>query len=191
MKMQSYNLVLGSQSPRRKELLEAAGFSFRVEVRSIDEIFDPKMDVYQVAEYLAVQKTLPFEDSLQEDELLLTADSVVILDGEIFGKPNGVEGAKAMLKALSGKKHTVVTGVALKNKDRLISFSDQAQVYMDSLSDEEIDYYIEKCQPFDKAGSYGIQEWIGYCKINKIEGTFANIKGLPVNKVYHQLLKHF
>ena len=191
MKMQSYNLVLGSQSPRRKELLEAAGFSFRVEVRSIDEIFDPKMDVYQVAEYLAVQKTLPFEDSLQEDEILLTADSVVILDGEIFGKPNGVEGAKAMLKALSGKKHTVVTGVALKNKDRLISFSDQAQVYMDSLSDEEIDYYIEKCQPFDKAGSYGIQEWIGYCKINKIEGTFANIKGLPVNKVYHQLLKHF
>ena len=187
MKIQSYNLVLGSQSPRRKELLEEAGFKFRVEVRSIDEIFDPKMDVYKVAEYLAVQKTLPFDGSLKDDEILLTADSVVILDRAIFGKPNGVEGAKVMLGALSGKMHTVVTGVALKNKDKLISFSDHAQVYMDSLSDEEIDYYIHECQPFDKAGSYGIQEWIGYCKINKIEGTFANIKGLPVNKVYQQL----
>lgn len=191
MRMQSYKLVLGSQSPRRKELLEAAGFNFRVEVRSIDEIFDPEMDVYKVAEYLAMQKTIPFEGDLDDEEILITADSVVILEGQIFGKPKDIEGSRAMLHALSGKKHCVVTGVALKSNRKAISFSDQAYVYMDKLTDEEIDYYIKTYEPFDKAGSYGIQEWIGYCKINKIEGTFANIKGLPVNKVYQHLNDYF
>lgn len=189
--MKQFNLILGSQSPRRSELLSEVGFEFRIEVRSIDEIFDSSMDVYEVAEYLAKLKANAFEGDLENDEILLTADSVVILNNEIFGKPDGLEGAQRMLRALSGQKHTVVTGVCLKSKDKQISFSEYADVYLDDLTDEEIDHYIHNYQPFDKAGSYGIQEWIGSCKISKIEGTFNNIKGLPVNKVYKVLNESF
>lgn len=189
--MKQFDLILGSQSPRRSELLSEAGFEFRIEVRSIDEVFDPSMNVYEVAEYLAKLKASAFDGDLKNDEILLTADSVVILGDEIFGKPDGLEGAQRMLRALSGKKHTVVTGVCLKSKDKLISLSDHADVYLDELTDEEISHYINNFEPFDKAGSYGIQEWIGSCKISKIEGTFNNIKGLPVNRVYKVLNESF
>lgn len=182
-----YNLILASSSPRRSELLKAANIPFEVRVKSIDETVPPGMDVYKVAAHLATEKARATLALLNEGEMLLAADSVVIVNGEILGKPRDRADAMRMLNLLSNNKNEVVTGVCLQSKDKKEVFSSCSTVYFEELTTEEIDYYIDTFQPYDKAGAYAIQEWIGLCKIKKIEGTYANIMGLPVDLVYKHL----
>ena len=187
--VQSRNILLGSQSPRRSFLLEESGFEFRIETIDVDESFPDSLAAENVAEYISQQKALAYKSLLKQNEIGVVADTIVHLNGEILGKPKSKEDAKEMLGKMSGKKHDVFTGVTLFDSDHSISFTGHSKVYFFELSEEEIDYYIEKCQPYDKAGSYGIQEWIGYVKIEKIEGTYSTIMGLPVEMVYEELRK--
>jgi septum formation protein len=185
-------IILASQSPRRRHLLQEAGFE-HVEVRplDVDESFSEHMPVDEVAPYLAHKKAMAGKYLLQyPDEVLLTADSVVILGDKIYNKPADYAEAVYMLQQLSGHAHRVITGVCLCTLDKEKIISAEAKVFLNKLSEQEIDYYVQRYKPYDKAGSYAIQEWIGLCKINRIEGTFANIMGLPVDLVYQELL-HF
>lgn len=184
----SRKIILASTSPRRSQLLREAGFQFEIKTNEVEETYPPDTPVDAVAEYLACKKAYASRDFIQNEEIILAADSVVILDGIIYGKPLDAADAKAMLQKLSGQMHRVITGVCLLTKDREKSFSSESRVQFESLSADEIDYYIESFKPFDKAGSYAIQEWIGLCKISRIEGTFTNIMGLPVDRVYRELL---
>ncbi len=179
-------LILASLSPRRKEILQSAGFTFRVEARPTTEAFPPDMPSEDVPVYLAAGKAACFGEEFGE-AIVLCADTVVILDEKIMNKPADEEEAFQMLSALSGKKHRVVTGVALKTAGKLTTFSDTAFVTFKELSEEEIRYYIRRCSPFDKAGSYGVQDFIGMAGIPKIEGSFYTVMGLPVHLVYQHL----
>lgn len=185
----SRKIILASQSPRRSQLLSQAGFQFEIRAKPIDEIFPEDMPSEEVAPYLARQKAEAIMPLIEEGEIALTADSVVILNDKIYGKPKDAEDAHRILRDLSGNRHQVITGVCLKDHYKERVFAGSSFVYFDELTDNEIEYYIRTCQPFDKAGAYAIQEWIGLCKINKIEGTYANIMGLPVNLVYQELVK--
>jgi len=187
--LSGYSITLGSQSPRRKELFAGLNLPFLVEVREIDESFSSELAALEVPEYLAVLKSIPFKSDFQDNGLLITADTIVLIDGNILGKPLDYEHAFAMLKQLSGKKHVVITGVCLTSKTKQITFADHTDVYFKDLSDEEIDYYLTHYQPYDKAGSYGVQEWIGYVAIEKIEGSYFNVMGLPIQRLYEELLK--
>jgi len=185
-----YRLILGSKSPRRQELLGSLDFPFRVEVRSVDETFPPNLPVEKLAEFIAEKKAEAFTD-LNRDELVITSDTVVVCNGIALAKPANAEEAKGMLRMLSGKTHQVITGVCLKTPEDQRSFSETTHVQFDELSEEEIDYYIEKYGPFDKAGSYGIQEWIGMIGIKGIEGDYYNVMGLPLNRLYRELKQSF
>lgn len=182
-----YKIILGSQSPRRSQLLRDAGFDFSVRIIETGEYFDPSMPVEQVAEYLAVEKSKNHLPLLRPQEIVITADSVVALEGKIYNKPKSYEDAIRILSALGGKTHQVYTGVCMASLDKCISFTDMADVSFSPLTLEEIEFYINKCQPYDKAGAYGIQEWIGYTKVERINGSFATIMGLPVHLVYQRL----
>lgn len=180
-------IILASQSPRRAELLRQAGFDFEVKVNSIDESFPKEMPVEEVAPFLARSKAHASKSFLQQNEIILAADSVVILGDTIFNKPMDFDDAVYILSQLSGQMHRVITGVCLLSMEKERVFSEVANVYFDELTQEEIRFYITEYQPFDKAGAYAIQEWIGLCKISKIEGTYSNIMGLPMQKVYQAL----
>ncbi|MCB0587738.1 MAG: septum formation protein Maf [Phaeodactylibacter sp.] len=180
-------LILASQSPRRRQLLEQAGFTFEVKTKPIDESFPEDMPVDEVAGYLARRKAHAAREFITGEEILLTADSVVILGDAIYNKPEDAADARRILRALSGRVHRVITGVCLLSRDKERVFSGESRVHFAELTDEEIDYYIRTCRPFDKAGAYAIQEWIGLCKIDRIEGTYSNIMGLPVDLVYREL----
>jgi septum formation protein len=182
-----YKLVLGSKSPRRCELLSEAGFSFEIVTEDTDESFDASMPVIEVAEMLAYRKADAILPKLSKDSILITADSVVILDDVIYNKPADYEEAFAMLRKQSGRRQTVATGVCICSHVDRISFTSITYVDMGVLSDDEIDYYISKFEPYDKAGGYGIQDWIGRCKISGIEGSYPNVMGLPMHDVYHAL----
>jgi len=187
---QDLPLILASASPRRSQLLEQAGFTFQVRPQSVDEVYPADMPVQDVAPYLAQLKAEAAADLLTEDtSILLTADSVVILNDRIYEKPQDEEDARRMLRALSGEEHTVITGVCLRSRHKERVFSGVTHVQFEELTDAEIAYYVKQYQPFDKAGSYAIQEWIGLCKISGIRGTYANVMGLPVDLVYHELQK--
>ncbi len=188
--MKEYKLILASASPRRHQLLCEAGFKFEVKLKHIEEIWPQEMPAEQVPEYLAGLKAAAFTGELNPGELLITADTVVCLDNVILGKPRGREEAIDMLNRLSGRKHTVVIGVCLTTVERQQSFSAYTDVYFKELSEEEITCYVDNCKPFDKAGAYGIQEWIGYIGIRRIEGSFYNVMGLPVQQLY-EVLKNF
>lgn len=183
------DLILASQSPRRSELLRQAGIPFRVQAVPIEETFPADMPVLEVAPHLAQQKAASAAVLLEKPEqILLTADSVVIEGETIYGKPKDREEAINIIRALAGKRHTVVTGVCLKSLDKEVTLSGLSYVYFSPISEEEIAYYVDHYQPYDKAGAYAIQEWIGLCKIHRIEGTYHNIMGLPVDLVYAALL---
>ena len=187
-----YNLILGSASPRRRSLLKALDIDFEVfSPTGIDESFSAEMPANEVPEFLSKKKSYAILPLLPEDTLLITADTVVILQGEIFGKPKNKIEARRMLHSLSGKVHSVITGVCLSTKDRQVSFSEETKVKFACLTDNEIDYYIEHYKPFDKAGSYGIQEWIGFVGVERIEGDFNNVVGLPVYRLYKALCEYF
>ena len=180
-------LILASKSPRRSQLLREAGFEFSVIGIDIDESFPADMPSETVAPWLAQRKAEAAAHLIRDNEIVLSADSVVILDGIIYNKPADYEEAFAMIRALSGRQHTVITGVCLRAKEKERVFSGVTQVWFAELSDHEVDYYIRTCEPYDKAGSYGAQDWIGHCKITRIEGTFQNVMGLPVDLVYAEL----
>lgn len=183
------SIVLASKSPRRSYLLEQAGIPFTIRTADVEEIYPPETPVLEVAPYLAELKAEGATHLLQSaNEVLLTADSVVILDEEIFGKPKDRKQAQETLRRLSGRKHTVVTGCCLKSFAKKEVFSGIAEVYLNEMTSEEIDWYIDTYEPYDKAGAYAIQEWVGLAKIYKIEGTYPTIMGLPVDLVYERLI---
>ena len=182
------SIILASQSPRRKELLSLLDLDFTVEVKSVDEIFPSDLKTADVAGYLAKLKASAFKTILKE-QIIITADTVVILDDKILGKPKNEVESKTMLQSLSNRKHEVITGVCLKSATKTHTFSCTTNVFFKELSDAEIDYYIENYKPYDKAGSYGIQEWIGAIGITKIEGSYFNVVGLPIQELNEQLKK--
>ena len=188
--LHSRRLLLASQSPRRRELLTACGLPYELAPKyDCEERYPADLAAEEVPLYLSQLKSRAYPAPLAEGDILLTADTVVVLDGRVLGKPHGREEAVAMLRSLSGRRHTVVSGVTLRTTERIHSFEARTDVWFRPLTDEEIDYYVDTFRPFDKAGSYGIQEWIGYAAIERIEGSFYNVMGLPVQKVYTELNK--
>ena len=182
--------MLASGSPRRKQLLGELGFPVDIlEVRDIEESYSPTLAPEEVPVYLSKKKAAAyFDHHLEENEIIVTADTVVILDGQVLGKPSSEKDAVNMLRALSGKSHKVVSGVTLLYKNqRTVSFATETIVTFEKLTDKEIRYYIEKFKPFDKAGAYGIQEWIGYIGVKGIEGDYYNVMGLPLHNLYKHL----
>lgn len=180
-------IILASKSPRRQELLKGLGLSFEIKTKVIDEYFPNTIDVSDVALFLAQKKAEAYEISI--DEILITSDTTVLLTDRILNKPQNTEDVIEMLQSLSGKTHKVCTGVYIKSTDKEVAFSDFTSVTFKPLSLDEIEYYIKHFNPFDKAGSYGIQEWIGFIGIEKIEGCYYNVMGLPLSKLYQELLE--
>lgn len=188
MNISSYNIVLASNSPRRKELLSGIDIDYEIRLLTdVDETYPDDMNPEEVPEYLSRKKAEANVDTLEEKELLLTADTIVLLDGEILGKPGNVEETKAMLCRLSGKTHLVITGVSLTSKQKQVSFSETTKVTFSKLTSDEIDYYSENYNPTDKAGAYGVQEWIGYVGVERLEGSYFNVMGLPIGRVYKEI----
>jgi len=189
-KLSPYHLILASGSPRRRALLKDLGLSFTLAPNhDLEENFPEEMPAREVPVYLAGKKSDAFATGLGENDILITADTIVILHGQIIGKPSSAEEAVSMLSRLSGHTHTVITGVCLRTRNKQYCFSDRSEVIFRKLTEEEIRYYVCHYQPFDKAGAYGIQEWIGYVAIEEIRGSFYNVMGLPVQKLYIELGK--
>ena len=185
-----YKLILGSASPRRQELLKSLGFEFLNKPVKVDESIWPKdLKAQEIPIFLAELKADGYEDELKEGELLITADTVVWCEGKVFNKPENFAAGKKMLEELSGKMHEVFTAVCLKSANKQTTFYDVSKVYFKKLKTEEIEYYLTNFSPYDKAGGYGVQDWIGYIGIDKIEGSFYNVMGLPVKELYEELIK--
>ena len=184
----NYRFTLASASPRRRELLKGLDIAFTVEPgKDEKEAYSEGMPHTDIPEFLARHKSETFHRELEPREVLITADTLVFLDEQILGKPHSPEEARQMLRALSGRTHTVTTGMALRTRDRIHTFRDTTEVDFAPLSDEAIRYYVEHYRPFDKAGAYGIQEWIGYTGITAIRGSYFNVMGLPVQRLYTEL----
>ena len=189
--LKRYNVILASKSPRRQELLRGMGVDFNVLTKETPETYDSTMPAEEVPEFLSLQKSMAFSvDELPADFLLITSDTVVIVGDEILGKPKDRDDACRMLELLSGKTHQVVTGVTVRSAQKTNSFSVKSEVTFADLDEDEKAYYIDHCKPFDKAGAYGIQEWIGYVGISGLQGSFYNVMGLPTHRLY-QVLKTF
>ena len=189
--LNKYHIILASKSPRRQELLHGMGVDFEILTKETPEDYPADLPLDEVPKYLSLQKSLAFGDEdLPADFLLITSDTVVICEGEILGKPKDRVDAVRMLQLLSGKTHHVVTGVTVRSAEKTESFAVRSDVTFAQLDPEEIDYYVDRYQPYDKAGAYGIQEWIGYVGISGLEGSFYNVMGLPTRKLY-QCLKSF
>ena len=186
--IKKYNVILASNSPRRKELLAGLGIDFKVKViDGIDESYPPSLAAQQVAEYIAEKKAEAYRSVMDDNDLIITADTVVIVNNEILGKPTDAADAIRMLQSMAGCSHHVVTGVCITSKHVHKSFSVTTEVEFAALSDDEIDYYVERYRPFDKAGAYGIQEWIGYIGVTSLSGSYYNVMGLPVQRIYTEL----
>ncbi len=187
-KLQNYRLILASRSPRRRELLAGCDLHFEIaEGYEVEEVYPETLAAEKVPEYLSGLKADGYPYPLADGDILITADTVVISRGRILGKPHSREEAMEMIRELSGRTHLVVTGVSLRDNRRSVSFSAESKVSFRELSDEEIAYYVDTYKPFDKAGAYGIQEWIGRTAIESIEGSFYNVMGLPVAALYKHL----
>ena len=185
-----YKLILASSSPRRQYLMKEAGFNFTVEKPDVEESFPSTMPVEQVAKYLASKKAEYFRPKMT-DEIIVTADTVVIISNKILNKPIDRIEAIDMLTLLSGKTHIVMTGVCILSKEKEESFDDTTEVTFKQLSKTEIEFYVGHYKPYDKAGAYGAQDWIGMVAIEKISGSYFNVMGLPIHKVYHHLTSSF
>lgn len=188
MRLSEYKIILASNSPRRKELL--SGLDLEYEVRTlpdIDETYPDNLKGEEIALYIANKKAEAYKNLLKDNTLLITADTIVLLINKVYGKPNNEEDAKRMLRELSGNTHQVVTGVCILTKTKQKSFAVTSEVRFTDLSESEIEYYVSKYKPLDKAGAYGIQEWIGYIGIEHISGSYFNVMGLPVQRLYREL----
>lgn len=182
-------LILGSKSPRRNELMAGLGLPYVVKTQEVEEDFPATMFTREVASYLAEKKARSLRPELEERDLLITADTVVIVRDQILNKPGSKEEALEMLQKLSGNVHQVVTGVCLMDLNKTVVFEDLTEVHFKELKDAELSEYIEKFRPYDKAGAYGVQEWIGYVAVYKLVGSFYNVMGLPVHRIYEELKK--
>lgn len=184
----SWNIILASKSPRRQHLLKELGFEFEIITKEVEEVYPPELKKEQVAIFLSELKAKAFKDDLKDNDLVITSDTIVCLNDEIIGKPIDREDAIKMLGKLSGNRHDVITAVTLLSNQKQHTFYDVTEVYFKELTTAEIEYYIDKYEPYDKAGSYGVQEWIGYVAIEKISGSYYNVMGLPVKKLYEELI---
>jgi len=185
----SRNIILASNSPRRRELMTIAGFEFIVDSKNVDEAHPRDLAAELIPAYLAKKKAHAFMDEIMSNTIVIGADTIVILSEKIYEKPNDREQAIEMLSALSGQMHEVVTGVCILSKEKEVVFSEKTKVYFNELRKEEIEFYVENYKPYDKAGSYACQEWIGAVAINRFEGDYFNVVGLPINRVYQELKK--
>lgn len=185
--MNKPTIVLASKSPRRQALIQGLELNFKVVTYEVDESFPQNLKAEEIAVYLAEKKANAYPHSLAEDEILITADTIVWVNDHVLNKPEHEQEAFNMLKEICGTTHEVFTGVCLKSNNQTIAFFDKSEVTIKPLSDEEIWHYIKHYKPFDKAGSYGIQDWFGYVAVEKINGCFYNVMGLPVSKIYEQL----
>lgn len=184
-------IILASNSPRRRELLADLGYDFEVKVLAgIDESYPPTLPVADIAAYISRKKADAYRPTLAGDELVITADTIVVLGNEVMGKPNDAADARRMLHSLSGKEHHVITGVTVTTRDRQSTFSVTSTVEFATLDADEIDYYVARYSPLDKAGAYGIQEWIGCMGVKRIEGSFYNVMGLPLHRLYTVLKEY-
>lgn len=185
----NHKLILASKSPRRQELLKGLGLEFEIRTKEVEEVYPNHLKDKEVAIFLSELKAEAFKIDLQDDELVITSDTIVCLDDKVLGKPKDKNEAVEMLSNLSGKKHTVYSAVTLTTNRKQNSLVVGTDVFFKKLSTQEIDFYINTFQPFDKAGSYGIQEWIGYIGIEKIEGNYFNVMGLPLKELYQALME--
>lgn len=189
--LKKYNIVLASKSPRRQELLKGIGIDFSILTKEVDESYPSRLPLIDVAPFLSLKKAKAFDDAeLPENYMVITADTVVIVENEILGKPKDRDDAVCMMKLLSGKVHKVVTGVTVHTKEKTKTFSVVSKVTFETLDNQEVDYYIDNFKPYDKAGAYGVQEWIGYIGVSNVEGSYYNVMGLPTQKLY-KVLKEF
>lgn len=190
MNIGTKSIILGSASPRRKELLAGLGVSFEVDTKNnFEEVYSPETPHERIPEVLSEGKSFGFHRELAENEILITSDTLVLCEGHVMGKPHSREEAYDMLRLLSGRSHKVITAVTIRDRQKTSTSSDTAIVHFKELTDEEIYHYIDTYRPFDKAGAYGIQEWIGYIGIDRIEGSYFTIMGFPVHTVYQELQK--
>lgn len=188
--LKKYRIILASNSPRRKELLAGLGVDFEVRILpGIDESYPDSLTGEEIPIYISKVKAQPYLPEMADDELVITADTIVYVKGEVQGKPVDADDARRMLRLLSGCTHQVITGVTLMTRGHQHSFAVSTDVTFASLSDDEIDYYIANYQPFDKAGAYGVQEWIGFVGVSRLEGSYFNVMGLPVQRLYTELKK--
>ncbi len=190
--LKEYNIILASKSPRRKELLEMLAVPFEIKVKEgIDESYPVDMPAIEVPEYLSRLKGKAYASDIKDNEMVITADTIVILDGTIYGKPHDEKDAIDMLMQLQGHTHTVASGVCIATKDKIVSFTTTTNVSFAPLSREEAAWYVKNYKPLDKAGAYGIQEWIGCAAVKSIDGSFYNVMGLPVHQLYNALKTEF
>jgi len=182
-----FNIILASNSPRRKELMKMAGFTFEVKSKNVDENHPEGIPQEKIPVHLAQKKAKAFLSEISDNEIVIGADTIVILNGKIYEKPKDRQDAIEMLAALSGQMHEVITGVCILSKQKEVSFTETTKVYFNLFTQGEIEYYVDNYKPFDKAGSYACQEWIGATGIKKFEGDYFNVVGLPINRVYHEL----
>ena len=183
-----YHFILASKSPRRQQLLKELGLTFDIQTKDVDESFPPTLKAQEIPLYLCQKKADAFDGTLADNSIVITADTIVWINGEVLNKPEDHADAVRMLALLSGKMHEVFTGVCLKSKNKTVHFYAVTNVFFKHLSAEEIEYYVSNYKPFDKAGAYGAQEWIGYIAVEKIEGSYFNVMGLPLKELYEQLL---
>ena len=186
-KLKEYNIILASKSPRRQQFFKDLDIDFTIQLKEVEEIYPPELKGIEITDFLADLKSQAFK-GLTEKDLLITSDTIVWLDQVALGKPKDAEDAFNMLRSLSGKKHQVITSISIKSKSFQKIINDVTTVSFKELSDDEINYYIKNYKPFDKAGAYGIQEWIGFIAIDNLEGSYFNVVGLPVHKLYKELM---
>lgn len=185
--LNNYKIILASQSPRRQELLKGLNIPFEIQVIDVEETFPKQLVGVDIPMYLAEKKADAFKDKMDENTLLITADTIVWHEGKVYGKPTDKADATRMLKALSGKTHQVITGVCIQTINKRKTFHVISEVRFARLLPQEIEYYLQNYQPYDKAGSYGVQEWIGYIGVEHIEGSYFNVMGLPIQRLYTEL----
>lgn len=183
-----YKIILASNSPRRKELLGGLGLSFEVKTMpGIDESYPETLRGEEIPKYISAKKAEAYRDVMGDDEMYITADTIVYDADEVLGKPQSREDAIRMLRQLSGHSHDVITGVSIVTKEKTVQFASTSKVFFSDLTDEEIEYYVDNYRPYDKAGAYGIQEWIGFVGVSRIEGSYFNVMGLPVQRLFTEL----
>lgn len=187
-KLSKYSIILASGSPRRQQFFKDLDIPFSIQLKEVDEVYPDYLKAEEITDYLAKLKSKEFK-SIQENEIVITSDTIVWSNGKAIGKPKDYEDAFAMLRSLSHQQHEVYTSICIRTKDMEKLINDRTVVYFKALSDDEIHYYLRTYKPFDKAGSYGIQDWIGLIGIDKIEGSYFNVMGLPVHKLYKELMK--
>jgi septum formation protein len=187
--LNKYKIILASRSPRRQQLLSELGLNFDIVLKEYEENYPAGLNGGEIARFVAYGKAVSFKETISENEIVITADTIVWCNNKVLGKPVDYDDAVSILKEISGKTHEVITGVTILSKSKEITFSDSTKVTFDIITDEEISYYIEKCKPYDKAGAYGIQEWIGIVACTHIDGSYFNVVGLPVQRLYKELQK--